>query len=231
MTETHTDPLQEFSGRGRLFPLPDSIIFPSVVQPLHVFESRYLEMLQDCLDDDKLVVMGTLKPGWESDYYSRPPVEPAACIGVIISHERQADGTYNLLLRGQARGRIQHELPPRKSYREVQIEIQRDQLDDWDAETITRYRQQLFEVCRPIFAQHQELLESLYNLTEGEMPLGQLIDLISHIVPLELPAKLNLLAESSVSHRTRQLVRDLKTISGPQIFRGPDPFPPDFSLN
>jgi len=30
----------EFSGTARLFPLPNLVLFPHVLQPLHVFEPR-----------------------------------------------------------------------------------------------------------------------------------------------------------------------------------------------
>ena len=51
-------------------------MFPSNVLPLHIFESRYKEMLEDALRGDQLVAMATLMPGFEHDYYSRPPRVP-----------------------------------------------------------------------------------------------------------------------------------------------------------
>ena len=38
-----------FSGTARLFPLPDLVLFPHVMQPLHIFEPRYREMLEEAL--------------------------------------------------------------------------------------------------------------------------------------------------------------------------------------
>ena len=67
---------KDFRGEVRLFPLPNLVIFPGNVLPLHIFESRYKEMLEDALRRDELVTMATLTPGFEYDYYSRPPISP-----------------------------------------------------------------------------------------------------------------------------------------------------------
>ncbi len=47
-------------GRARLFPLPDLVMFPHVMQPLHIFEPRYREMLNEALDSDGLIAMSIL---------------------------------------------------------------------------------------------------------------------------------------------------------------------------
>ncbi len=40
---------EEFSGARGLFPLPNLVLFPHVIQPLRVFEPRYVDMLHDAL--------------------------------------------------------------------------------------------------------------------------------------------------------------------------------------
>ncbi len=57
-----------FSGVARLFPLPNLVMFPHVLQPLHVYEPRYRALLEEALDDDRLIAMAVLAPGWENDY-------------------------------------------------------------------------------------------------------------------------------------------------------------------
>ena len=98
----------EFSGRVRLFPLPNLVLFPHVMQPLHVFEPRYRCLLEDSLASDRLIAMALLAPGWENDYEGRPPLYPMACLGRVTSFHRLDDGTYNLLLLGLHRVRLVH---------------------------------------------------------------------------------------------------------------------------
>ncbi|WP_028292146.1 LON peptidase substrate-binding domain-containing protein [Oceanobacter kriegii] len=40
-----------------MFPIPDCVTFPGTVFPLHVFEPRYRQMIQHCLDNDALVAI------------------------------------------------------------------------------------------------------------------------------------------------------------------------------
>jgi Lon protease-like protein len=89
-----------------LFPLPNVVLFPRAVLPLHIFEERYKEMTADVIQGDRRIAMALLKPGWEKNYYQTPALEPVVCVGTILSHERLDDGKYNFLLQGNLRARI-----------------------------------------------------------------------------------------------------------------------------
>ena len=54
MTDATFDLPDDFDEQVRLFPLPDFVAFPSNVLPLHLFESRYREMLEDAIQGDQL---------------------------------------------------------------------------------------------------------------------------------------------------------------------------------
>src|SRR5476651_2067777 len=86
-----------------LFPLPNVVLFPRAVLPLHIFEERYKAMTADTLRGDGRIAMALLKPGWEKCYYQRPAIDPVVCVGTILSHEKLPDGTYNFLLQGAIR--------------------------------------------------------------------------------------------------------------------------------
>ena len=57
----------DFSGLARLFPLPNLVMFPHVMQAMHIFEPRYRSLFEEALSDDKLIALGVLAPGWEVD--------------------------------------------------------------------------------------------------------------------------------------------------------------------
>ncbi len=92
--------LADFTGTARLFPLPNLVLFPQVVQGLHIFEPRYRQLMADALADDRLITLVLLKPGWEEEYDEAPAIEPVACLGRVTWHEKLPDGRYNLRLRG-----------------------------------------------------------------------------------------------------------------------------------
>ncbi len=100
-----------------LFPLPNVVLFPRAVLPLHIFEERYKCMTADAMAGRKLIAMALLKPGWEKNYYCKPPIESVVCVGRIISCERLSDGKYNFLLQGQSRATIVTEHDSHTPYR------------------------------------------------------------------------------------------------------------------
>jgi Lon protease-like protein len=104
-----------------VFPLPNVVLFPNVFLPLHIFEPRYREMVDDALNGDRIVGMVLLRPGWERDYEGRPAVYPVGCAGVITHAERLADGRFNIVLRGMEKFRITGE-EQGKPYRVAQVE-------------------------------------------------------------------------------------------------------------
>ena len=92
-----------------IFPLPNVVLFPNVFLPLHIFEARYRQMVEDTLKGDRIIGMVLLRPGWEGDYEGRPPVYQIGCAGVVTHAERLADGRFNIVLRGMEKFRIADE--------------------------------------------------------------------------------------------------------------------------
>jgi len=84
-----------------LFPLPNVVLFPRAILPLHVFEPRYRTMMADVLGGGQTLVISLLKPGWENDYYGSPEVHPFACVGRVIQHQMLTDGRYNIMVQGE----------------------------------------------------------------------------------------------------------------------------------
>src|SRR5438874_9440994 len=114
--------LENFAGTARLFPLPNVVLFPHVVQPLHIFEPRYREMTADALADDNLIAMALLQPDWESQQQGQPAIHPVVCLGRIIAHQTLDDGRYLMLLRGLSRARVVEEVETKNAYRMARLE-------------------------------------------------------------------------------------------------------------
>jgi len=72
--------LTDYMGTARLFPLPNLVLFPQVMQPLHIFEPRYRQMTADALAGDRFLALALLKPGWEPSYSGNPDIYPIACL-------------------------------------------------------------------------------------------------------------------------------------------------------
>jgi len=197
--------LSNFQSRARLFPLPNLVLFPHVVQPLHVFEPRYRQMTADALGDDRLLTLALLKPGWEDAGAEPPALCPVACLGRVVADQLLPDGRYNLLLRGLNRVRILEEVAGVKPYRSAKMELLIDQAPP-SAEA-KQLRRRLSEKVLPRFAATGPALEQLRELFEGEMPLGALCDCLCFQLPLALPRKQELLEQPDVAARARGVAR------------------------
>ena len=89
-----------------IFPLPNVVLFPNVFLPLHIFEPRYRQMVDDSLKGDRIIGMVLLRPGWEGNYEGRPAVYGIGCAGVITHAERLPDGRFNIVLRGMEKFQV-----------------------------------------------------------------------------------------------------------------------------
>jgi Lon protease-like protein len=224
---------ENFSGKARLFPLPNLVLFPHVMQPLHIFERRYRELLEDAVAGDRLIAMAVLAPGWEKNYEGRPPVYPMACLGRITTHCRLADGTYNVLLLGLRRIRLLRELPPSRQFREAEVELCKDVYSAYSLARQRSLRDDLRDALLQLLPNLPEAREQLDQLLADDVPLGMLTDVISYILDIGLTTKQMLLAESDVYRRAEMLLSRLSevaaaTTEGTASSFG---FPPQFSVN
>jgi Lon protease-like protein len=220
------DPAQ-FSGVVRLFPLPNLVLFPHVLQPLHIFEPRYCDMLEDALASDRLIAMAVLVPGWEKDYEGRPPVRPVACLGQIATHVRLADGRHNLLLAGVARVRLGLELAPTASFRRAPAEIRVDHYPAKLAAEQRRLTRQLFGAFRGALPATPEAQAPLAQLLNKDIDLGTLTDIVAYTLDLDVSCKADLLAESDIHTRATRLLAYLAERPADDQAK----FPPEFSAN
>ena len=214
--------LDEFPGTARLFPLPNLVFFPHVMQPLHIFEPRYRQMTADALAGDRRIALVLPRPGWEADYAGKPAIHPVACLGHVVADQRLQDGRYNLLLRGLSRLRLVEELPEPMPYRVARAEL----LADVPCAGLTeeaRWRRRLVEQAPGWLEGQGELREQFARLLKSELALGALCDILAFALPLDVEFKQALLEELSVARRLERLVEHMA--------RGGRQFPPEFSVN
>lgn len=112
-----------------VFPLPNVVLFPGAMLPLHIFEPRYREMISDVMSGHRYLAMALRQ---EDEVRGAPPPAIAQVVGIgeIVATEPLADGRFNILLEGRARGRIVRELATGKPYRSVSVEQLFDHVGD-----------------------------------------------------------------------------------------------------
>lgn len=186
-----------------LFPLPNVVLFPRAVLPLHIFEERYKEMTADALAGNRQVAMALLRPGWEKDYYHRPAIEPVVCVGTILSFEKLPDGKYNFLLQGHSRARLVREFGGR-SYRLAELEPIR-QVHDLDVD-LEAEREQLARIFRAASVGRTPVGRQFRQLLAGPVRTADVADLVAFNYLEDVPLKQSLLEEPDARRRVHRII-------------------------
>jgi len=186
-----------------IFPLPNVVLFPNVFLPLHIFEPRYRQMVEETVRGDRIIGMVLLRPGWEADYEGRPAVYPIGCAGVVTHAERLGDGRFNIVLRGMEKFRIAGEEGGRP-YRLAQVET----IDEPSAAS-----------CRTEMRAERRRLEALLvpqpdrqsdPKVPSSMPDEDLVNALAQYLEFEPVEKQALLERDGLLDRCRSLIELLE---------------------
>ena len=136
-----------------VFPLSNFIIFPKTTVPLNIFETRYVEMINDSMKSNKLIGMIQPRVLNNQDNFT-PELYQVGCMGKITSFKETEDGRYLIDLKGIIRFKILEEINSDKKYRECKIDFQnfyddlenkKEELKFSDLELIFKDLKTLFE--------------------------------------------------------------------------------------
>lgn len=186
-----------------IFPLPNVALFPGALLSLHVFEPRYRELVRDALSRRGILAVARLEAGYEQDYEGRPPVHAVCGVGAIESHSQRPDGRFDLALRGLARVRIVHELPPLRSFRQVRAEL----IPDTAAAPAlsAAWQLKLTGMWERLSPHLPESVRDLNALTRGADDVSAYADRLAAALVPDPDASQELLAEPDPSERLRLL--------------------------
>ncbi len=222
-----------FAGIVKIFPLPNLVLFPGVIQPLHIFEPRYRKMMQDAIESDQLIAVATLRPGWEArSRVVKPEIFPTLCIGKIVTHARLPDGRFNLLLCGARRANVIREIPAELPYRIADVNlVNADVFSNEDDDLAIRMREKVLEQFQIVATTDCKLdCEAYSGLANSHLPLGLLLDLVAFSCGASVGQQQKILEAGDLFARGNQLLRVLrKRII--ELETASTSFPPSFSIN
>jgi Lon protease-like protein len=192
-----------------VFPLPNVVLFPNVFLPLHIFEPRYRQMVDEALSGDRIIGMVLLRPGWEGDYDGRPPVYRVGCAGVITHAERLPDGRFNIVLRGMEKFRITAE-ETAKPYRVAQVEAVPEPAADSVRMEMRAERRRLESLLVPQPEGRPERIEGRDPAVPSSMADEDLVNALAQYLEFEPVEKQALLERDGVLNRCRSLIELLE---------------------
>ena len=190
-----------------VFPLSNFIMFPQTTVPLNIFEPRYIQMINDCMTDNRIIGMIQPKKTGSSD---RPDLYNVGCMGKITSFNETTDGRYLIVLNGICRFKILNEIKSDKLYRKCKVNFsifendfnkQNEEIKFKDLEIIFKNLKSLFE--KQGYAINWKDLE--------KQSLGQVINTLAMASPFSLEEKQILLESTDLKSRQDKLEQILKT--------------------
>lgn len=188
-----------------LFPL-NTVLFPGIVMPLHIFEDRYRSLVRDliALPPDAAREFGVvaIKVGYEVGARGVHTIQRTGCAALVTEVTANPDGTFEIMVVGRRRFHVES-LDPSQEYLRADVQWLPDASGGdtpGDAQKAADRARELFEVYRDTVA---ELRGD--DILEGETPTSP-IDLsytLAAALVLNLAERQALLEASDVVSRLR----------------------------
>ena len=177
-----------------VFPLNGVIYYPKTNLPLNIFEQRYLDLVNDAYNNNKLMGMVQSKKNADTVYN-------VGCLGEISDYQKSKDGRILINLKGISRFKIINEVSNKKLYREFKVEynsFSEDVANTYDV--IDSHK--LIEKAKIFFKKNGLLL----NWKEFEkLDSSQMINTMAMISPITNEEKQKLLESVSLENKVKTL--------------------------
>lgn len=181
-----------------VFPLPGALVLPRGHLPLHIFEPRYLAMLEDVLKTThRLIGMIQPLPG-------EGRLHAIGSAGRLTQFTETEDGRYMVTLTGICRFRVTREVSGFSPYRRCSVNWQGFERDLGGVESDDGFNRDVFFDLLGRYFEQEDLSTDWENLKEAEDEM--LINSLSMLCPFEPEEKQALLEAPSLMTRRETLV-------------------------
>ena len=177
-----------------IFPLDGVIYFPKTNLPLNIFEQRYLDLVNDAYNKNKLMGMVQSKKEGKAVY-------KIGCLGKISNYQKSKDGRILINLTGVTRFKIVNEIDNNKLYREFRVDYTTFTADLKNTQEDVNAKE-LMEKVKSFFSKNGLLL----NWREFEkLDHSQQINTLAMIAPITNEEKQKLLESVSLESKMNTL--------------------------
>jgi hypothetical protein len=186
-------------GEIALFPL-NTVLFPGGVLPLRIFEARYLDMISECLRDNKGFGVCAIRSGGEVGQAAQ--CYPVGTLASVQDFDRGDDGLLQVLARGRRRFRVvgQHVEPNQLLRAEVIW------LEDGGSAALPQDREPLAAFLRQLL---KRAGEPFSELEPDYADAGWVADRLTELLPFAVADKQRVLEMDDSLRRLETLYREL----------------------
>jgi Lon protease-like protein len=184
-----------------IFPLPGALLLPRAQLPMHLFEPRYLTMLDDTLKSDGRLI-GMVQPYVAADGSKK--LHSIGCAGRVTAMSETEDGRYMITLSGRSRFRMLDEVEGFAPYRRARVNWDGFGADLGGEETDPGLDRAALMNLLERFFEERGLNTDWESMTDAEPEL--LINSLSMLCPFEPEDRQALLEAPSLVTRRETLV-------------------------
>lgn len=181
-----------------VFPLPGALLLPRSHLPLHLFEPRYLQMLDDVLKTESRLI-GMIQP-----YGKDQRLHSIGCAGRVTAFSETDDGRYMITMAGRSRFRIANEVDGFTPYRRCKVSWQGFERDLGPTEVDDTFDRHKFMRTLERYFTEENLATDWDSLQEADDEL--LINSLSMLCPFAPEDKQALLEAPSLTTRRETLM-------------------------
>lgn len=193
--------------RFPVFPLNGALLLPGGNLPLNIFEPRYLAMVRDAMQTDRVIGMIQSRDPGEADIVAESPAQSSplygvGCVGRITNFSEADDGRILITLSGISRFDVIEELEVDTPYRQVAASFKRWRQDCEPDEPPGELRGRLLKVLERYF--ELQGIEADWRAIE-EAPMIPLVISLAMICPFGPSEKQALLETPEVAGQAELL--------------------------
>lgn len=181
-----------------MFPLPGAVLLPRARLPLHIFEPRYLAMIEDCLKSDRRLI-GMIQPRGEAG----AGLAQVGCAGRVTSFSETEDGRYMVTLTGIARFTLRDEVKGFQPYRRAGVEFASFAEDLAGAQSDPDLDRRVFLKDLARYLQASKMGTDWSNLKDADDEM--LVNVLSMLCPFQPEEKQALLEAQTLPERRKIL--------------------------
>lgn len=185
-----------------VFPLPGALMLPRARLPLHIFEPKYLQMIDDTLKTEHRLI-GMVQPRAQKSGDGRE-LQSIGCAGRITQLSETEDGRYMITLAGISRYRISKEVSGFQPYLQADVSWDGFERDLGKPEIDKKFDRPKFLDLLNRYFEAQSLSTDWDSLKDAEEEL--LINSLSMLCPFEPEEKQALLEAPSLATRRETVV-------------------------
>ncbi len=191
---------ENFPNKIPIFPLSSAIFFPRTILPLNIFEDRYIQLVNDCMKENRM--FGMVQP--KNRKGISPEVYKIGCLGKIVSFNETEDKRFIISLSGIIRFKIKNEIKKEKLYRIFEVDYSDflNDLEEYKNQIINFDKKDLLTKIKIFF---QKINYPIDYSELAKLNLHQLVNTVSMISPFSVEEKQKLIETIKIEDKLKVL--------------------------